>query len=51
MYTAIKPIHFLSGMKKDVENFVAKCLEFQRVKVDHFHPTRVLYPHEVQQHK
>ena len=34
-------------MKKDVANFVAKCLECQLVKAEHGHPARLLQPHNI----
>jgi hypothetical protein len=31
-------------MKKEVVDFIAKCLEYQKVKVEHRHPTSFLQP-------
>jgi hypothetical protein len=31
-------------MKKEVAYFIAKCLECQKVKADHRHPTGFLHP-------
>lgn len=31
-------------MKKDVVDYIARCMECQRVKVDHRHPARLLQP-------
>jgi hypothetical protein len=31
-------------MKKDVVNYIAKCMESQRVKDEHRHPTSLLHP-------
>jgi hypothetical protein len=30
-------------MKKEVVEFIAKCLEFQKVKAEHRHPVGYLY--------
>eukprot|EP00253_Pinus_taeda_P007570 PITA_07570 len=38
-------------MKKDVANFVAKCLECQLVKAEHGHPARLLLPHNIRESK
>jgi len=34
-------------MKHDIVQFVAKCLECQRVKADRFHPPGLLQPHDI----
>jgi hypothetical protein len=31
-------------MKREIVDFIAKCLEFQRVKVEHRHPAGLLQP-------
>jgi hypothetical protein len=31
-------------MKKDVFDYIARCMECQKVKVDHRHPTSLLQP-------
>jgi hypothetical protein len=36
--------YYWSGMKKEVADFIARCLECQKVKVEHKHPTRFLQP-------
>lgn len=38
-------------MKKDVENFVAKSLGSQLVKVEHVHPVGLLQPHNIPESK
>jgi hypothetical protein len=38
-------------MKVDIVNYVAKCLEFQQVKVEHRHPERLLQPHTILESK
>ena len=42
MLTAVKKEYFWLGMKKDVAEYIAKCMECQRVKVKHKHPTGLL---------
>jgi hypothetical protein len=32
------------GMKKDVVDYIAICMECQKVKVEHRHPTGLLQP-------
>jgi hypothetical protein len=31
-------------MKKDVVDYIARCMECQKVKVEHRHPTGFLHP-------
>jgi hypothetical protein len=38
----IRSQHFLSGMKKEVANYIAICLECQKVKTEHRHTTSLL---------
>ena len=47
MYTDTKKLFFWSGMKRDITQFVAKCLECQQVKADHCHPAGLLQPHDI----
>ena len=47
MYVDTKKLFFCTGMKHDIVQFVAKCLECQRVKVDHRHPAGLLQPHDI----
>jgi len=35
---------FWPGMKKDVAKYLAKCIECQKVKVEHQHPAGLLNP-------
>ena len=37
-----KPLFLWKGMKADIVNYVAKCLECQQVKAEHRHPTTLL---------
>ena len=47
----LKLLFFWKGMKADIVNFVARCLECQHVKADHRHPTGLLQPHAIQESK
>jgi hypothetical protein len=38
-------------MKADIVSYLAICLECQRVKVEHRHPTRLLYLHVIPESK
>jgi len=38
----IKKQFFWHGIKKNVVEFIARCMEFQRVKVEHRHPVGFL---------
>lgn len=42
--TAVRREYFWLGMKKDVAEYIAKCMECQRVKVKHKHPAGLLQP-------
>jgi hypothetical protein len=39
---AVKSQYYWLGMKKKVVDFIAKCLECQKVKAKHRHPTGLL---------
>jgi hypothetical protein len=41
---AIKSQYYWPSMKKEVIDFIARCLECQKVKVEHRHPTGFLQP-------
>jgi len=47
MYADTKKLFFWAGMKLDITQFVAKCLECQQVKADHYHPVSLLQPHDI----
>jgi hypothetical protein len=38
----IKSHYFWPGMKKEIAEYIAKCMECQKVKVEHRHPTGLL---------
>jgi len=44
--TAVRKEYFWSGMKKDVASYIARCMECQRVKVEHRHPTSLLHHYQ-----
>ena len=44
MLIALKNKLFYPGMKKDVADYLARCMECQLVKVEHQHPTGLLNP-------
>jgi hypothetical protein len=41
---AVKSQYYWPDMKKEVVDFISKCLECQKVKVEHRHPTGLLHP-------
>jgi hypothetical protein len=41
---AVKRKYYCSGMKKEVVDFIARCLECQKVKAKHRHPVGFLQP-------
>jgi hypothetical protein len=40
----VKSQYYWPGMKKEVADFIAKCLECQKVKAEHRHPDGLLHP-------
>jgi hypothetical protein len=40
----VKSQYYWPSMKKEVIDFIAKCLECQKVKVEHRHPAGLLQP-------
>jgi hypothetical protein len=47
----LKPLFFWKGMKVDIVNYVARCLECQQVKAEHRHLTGLLQPHAIPESK
>jgi hypothetical protein len=47
MRADLKPLFFWKGMKADIVNFVARCLECQQVKAEHRHLAGLLQPHAI----
>ena len=42
MRVELKPLLFWKGMKADIVNYMARCLECEKVKVEHRHPAGLL---------
>ena len=42
--TSMWKLYFWMGMKKDITSYISQCHKFQKVKVEHQHPTRLLQP-------
>ena len=40
--TAVRSHLFWLGMKKDVADYITRCMECQKVKAEHRHPTGLL---------
>ena len=51
MHADLKKHYYWLGMKRDIANFVARCLECQRVKAEHQHPAGLLQPHSIPEWK
>src|ERR1700722_19728379 len=51
MRADLKPLFCWKGMKADIVNLVARCLECQQVKDEHRHPTGLLQPHAIPKSK
>ena len=45
--TTTRNQYFWLGMKKDIDEYIAKCMKCQQVKVEHQHPVGLLQPLEV----
>ena len=41
---AVRKEYFWLGMKKDIVDYTSRCMECQRVKVEHRHATILLQP-------
>jgi hypothetical protein len=42
--TAVRDQYYWPGMKKNVANFIARCMECQKLKAEHRHPMGLLQP-------
>ncbi|KAA3481546.1 Gag protease polyprotein [Gossypium australe] len=51
MYQDLKELYWWQGLKRDMMNFVAKCLTCQQVKAEHQFPSRTLQPIKIPQWK
>jgi hypothetical protein len=47
----VKKQYYWPGMKKEVVDFIARCLECQKVKVEHRHPAGLLQPFPIPEWK
>jgi hypothetical protein len=47
----IKSRNFWPGMKKEIAEYIAICMECQKVKVEHRNPTRLLQPFPIPEWK
>jgi hypothetical protein len=43
----IKSHYFWPGMKKEIAEYIARCMEFQKVKVEHRNPVGLLQPFSI----
>ena len=43
-YRTLQENYWWIGMKKDIADFIARCLVCQQVKVEHQHPASTLQP-------
>jgi hypothetical protein len=41
---AVKSHYFWPGMKREIVEYIARCMECQKVKAEHRHPTGLLQP-------
>jgi hypothetical protein len=44
MITATRKQFYWPGLKKEIANYLAKCIECQQVKAEHLHPAGLLQP-------
>jgi hypothetical protein len=49
--STVKIQHYWPALKREIVEYIAKCLECQRVKVEHRHPTGLLHPLSIPQWK
>jgi hypothetical protein len=48
---SIKRHYFWPGMKREIVEYIARCMEFHKVKVEHRHPTGLLQPFSIPEWK
>ena len=41
---AVKSHYFWLGMKREIAEYIARCMEYQKVKAEHRHPVGLLQP-------
>ncbi|KAE8664148.1 Detected protein of unknown function [Hibiscus syriacus] len=51
MYRNLRERYYWTGMKKDISDFVARCLTCQQVKAEHQHPSGLLQPIKIPEWK
>ena len=51
MHADLRQLYFWPGMKRDIADYVSRCLECQRVKAEHQHPAGLLQPHLIPEWK
>ena len=51
MYQSIKDLYWQDGLKKDVAEYIAKCLTCQQVQAEHQKPYGKLQPHLIPEWK
>ena len=51
IHADLKKHYYWPRMKRDIADFVARCLECQRVKAEHQHPAGLLQPHSIPEWK
>ena len=44
IYQDLRKLFWWNGMKRDIASFVARCLTYQKVKIEHQKPVRLLQP-------
>jgi hypothetical protein len=44
MTTTTRKLFYWPGLKKDIADYLAKCLECQHVKVEHWNPAGLFHP-------
>jgi hypothetical protein len=49
--TIVRSHFFWLGMKKDVSDYIARCMECQKAKAEHMHPTGLLQPLSIPEKK
>ena len=51
MISTARKQYFWPGMKKDMAEYISRCMKCQQVKVEHQHPTCLLQPLQVPEWK
>jgi hypothetical protein len=48
---AVKSHYFWIGMKREIDEYIARCMECQKVKAEHRHPAGLLQPFPIPEWK